>query len=110
MDPVDKYLQIDDSQIKEIERATCQQAKSERWLRERRHRMTASRFGEFCKASGCPAFGCQRDISHIPAVAHGKKYESVALKKYESLHSVKVLPAGFSSAKNILIWMPRPMA
>ena len=70
-------------------------------MTERKWRLTASRFGEICKATNrrnktklCASIYSQLPLKS-PAVIHGQQYEGVALKKFESVYDLEVSPVGF---------------
>ena len=84
----------------EIEKLTREQSLSLKWFKERKFRLTASRFGEILKCTE------KRDLDKFceelfnppslstPAVVHGKTYESVALEEFEKMFQTKVLRCG----------------
>ena len=79
-----------------IEQATRAQRNSVIWKRERSKRITSSNFGSICKATE------RRDMDLLvrsmispdevnsPAIAHGKKYEDIARKKFEEQSGLTV--------------------
>ena len=85
-----------------LEKNTRRQAGSRLWFRARRRRLTASRFGRLCKMGPranvlamCQSLYAPSDLSRVPAVAHGMRYERAALKRFCARgHAQAVLPAG----------------
>ena len=77
------------SQQQEVEELTREQYKSARWHKERKYKLTSSRFGEICKRRKYDLKYCeslstnQKDISHIPAVRFGLNQEKVALEQFK---------------------------
>lgn len=91
---------VSNEEARLIEIKTRQQSKTKTWFEERQWRLTASRFGEICKATDrrnketlCDSMYNVSQIS-TPPIAHGKTYESVALEKFEERLGVKVTPCG----------------
>jgi hypothetical protein len=91
--PEDKLLaqlgvtELDGLRRREVEFVTRGQAASERWKQERKLRMHASKFGRMCcqkegKDNLVRSLINPRSFSSAPT-DHGRKYESVALDKYE---------------------------
>jgi len=86
--------------IDTIEQATRAQNNSLIWKSERSKRMTSSNFGSICKATK------RRDMNLLvrsmispdevnsPAIAHGKKYEDIARKKFEEQSGLTVRTCG----------------
>ena len=74
---------------KEVENQTREQRKSDRWYKERKYKLTSSRFGEICKRRKYDLKYCeslstnQKDLSHIPAVKFGLNQEKVALEQFK---------------------------
>ena len=76
------------------------QSKSALWHKERQWRLTASKFGEICKATD------KKDVDllcetllHPPklatvAINYGKTYESIAIKKFEVERNLNVQKCG----------------
>jgi putative phage-type endonuclease len=83
-----------------LEEQTRGQAQSKLWFKERKFRITASHFGEICKATDRRNLTslCQNIFEPVqlssPAILHGKTYEAVALKKFEEMLGTKLLPSG----------------
>jgi hypothetical protein len=114
--PEDEFLKeqnisnISEGDREEIERATRTQAASKIWREERGKRLTASNFGMICKTTE------KRDITkllqhllhpteiHTKALAHGKKFEKIAISKFEELCDRKVADCGlFISASHPML-------
>ena len=90
----------------EVEEQTREQHKSGRWHKERKYKLTSSRFGEICKRRGYDLKYCeslsnnQRDLSHIPAVKFGLNQEKVALEQFKERMRFDVIKkAGFFISK-----------
>ena len=94
--PEDRWLkdasisQISEDRVKYIESSTTGQSKNKIWKQERCKRLTASNFGRICKATNRTNFNNLADSLTVmkdiktSAILHGRKYESIALAKYES--------------------------
>lgn len=90
------------------------QAGNKLWKEERTKRITASKFGEICKA------GERRDKSLLAssiimpkiiktaAIMHGIKYESVAVKKYEEITKTKTTECGLFVSSTIPVLAATP--
>ena len=83
-----------------LEKATQQQAENKLWHSERQWRLTASKFGEICKATDlrdvnllCESIFNPPELNNF-AVNHGKTYEPIAIKKFEELNNLKVEKCG----------------
>lgn len=81
---------IDAKAIREIEESTRQQAQSPRWFDEKQKRMTASKFGEICKATErkdldalAKSIIFPASLKRAKACLHGIRYESVAIEEFE---------------------------
>ena len=77
-----------------------QQSKSNLWHIERQWRLTASKFGEICKATEskdlellCQSLFDPPKLANA-AVNHGKTYESIAIKRFEEQNSLSVSKIG----------------
>lgn len=93
-----KYINLFIFQVSEIslqeasalERETRGQAESQRWLNERKHRITASNFGSVCKwnSSGDKLALRLMETQEFSSqgTSHGRQYESVAVDKFESIY------------------------
>ena len=92
---------ISPEQISNLEAETRGQAKSKMWLKARLNHITASHFGEICKAT------VRKDMEALakrlvkpqkrinaPSLKHGRKYESVAVEKYEKMYGITTQPCG----------------
>ena len=95
-----------ESSRQEVEEQTREQHKSGRWHKERKYKLTSSRFGEICKRRGYDLKYCeslssnQRDLSHIPAVKFGLNQEKVALEQFKERMRFDVIKkAGFFISK-----------
>ncbi|CAC5402340.1 unnamed protein product [Mytilus coruscus] len=94
--PEDRWLKdanisiISEDRIKYIESSTTGQSKNKIWKQERCKRLQASNFGRVCKATNRTNFNNLADSLTVmkdiktSAILHGRKYESIALAKYES--------------------------
>lgn len=79
------------SDVEEIEIETRKQNKSLLWIQLRKSRITASHAGDTCKTvrcgNLCKSYAEQilkpKNLDFIPAIRHGRKYENVALNKYQ---------------------------
>jgi hypothetical protein len=83
-----------------IERATLQQAESERWMLMRRKLLTASNFGRVCKmrptthsANTVKSLVYPRDLQ-LPALQYGRENEPKARRQIEATFGVKVDKCG----------------
>ncbi len=84
-----------------LEEKTRDQAKSREWFSARKFRLTASRFGEICKATAakdvpslCASLTTTSNIQ-TRAILHGKTYEKTAIAEFEKKTNESVLPCGF---------------
>jgi len=98
---VDSALQVTADRARQLERDTRLQARSALWHRERRWRITASRFGDIalatdrrCKQKLCRSL-LKPAVLRNRAVLHGQQNEAVARSQFEQLYGVQVKPAGF---------------
>jgi len=94
-------VQVNADKARQIECDTRLQARSSLWHRERRWRVTASRFGDIALATDrrwmaklCRSL-LKPAVPRNPAVLHGQQYEGVARSQFETLYGAKVKPAGF---------------
>ncbi|XP_062603648.1 uncharacterized protein LOC134265461 [Saccostrea cucullata] len=96
---VDNALMVDERKIQQIEESTRGQSKNTKWFEAREWRLTASRFGEVCRAT------CRRNTSKLccsilcsniktKAILHGKNYEKKALKLFENKLGIKTRECG----------------
>lgn len=95
-----RVTQITAEEVQEVELHTRDQGNSSRWFEERQKRMTASRFGDICKATDrrnmealAVSFLSAKTLN-TAAVKHGKKYETVALEQFERENGQKTLKCG----------------
>ena len=98
---VDKCIRVDSVKAATIEKETKLQSKNVLWHKERQWRLTASKFGEICKATDkkdiemlCETLLDPPKLATI-AINHGKTYESVAIKKFEDETNQSVEKCGF---------------
>ena len=99
-----KTLQIEEDEINQIEGETRDQAESHKWREERKFRFTASTFHLISKRQKNHK-NFAETLINPKYLEHGKKFESVALRKCEKLicnrrTPVKVLPSGFIVSKD----------
>lgn len=92
--------QVSERDIAAVEERTRGQASSKLWFAERQWRMTASRFGEICKATHrrnkvklCQSLVAPQRFNN-KALVHGKTFERRAVEKFENLMHLKVKPCG----------------
>ena len=108
--PLLDSLQVNEAEAVVIERETILQHNSSRWWDERKHRITASRFGDVLRCKSVSSkflkelvYKEERQInsSNLPApLRHGIENESRALERYESYlknhcYPFKTFPSGF---------------
>lgn len=98
-------LQISEIKRDEIELSTRGQSDSKEWILERSFRLNSSMFGRICKCNDKNKMVQEllnpNDISHLPAIKHGKFYESYAVKKFEDLTNQQTSAFGtFVSLQN----------
>lgn len=91
-----------------IQEKTITQRESERWIEERKKRITASNFGKICKArSEAAKIKLAKDLinigdlSHLPAIQHGVLNEDNAIRLYEEKTNVNVVRSGLKIHKDI---------
>ncbi|XP_063215915.1 uncharacterized protein LOC134527292 [Bacillus rossius redtenbacheri] len=96
-----KSLEKTVEERREIERATLLQAGSGEWLERRRKMLTASKFGRICRrraTTSCKALVkniiYSSSISSVPAIAYGKKNESIALEQLERQENLVIQQCG----------------
>ena len=85
-----------------IEKETRGQANNPRWTAERKLRITASRFGEICRATEDRDFGkLAKDmydpppnLSKVPSIKHGQIYEETAIDAFMAKTEKKVTGCG----------------
>lgn len=96
----DQISSLTKSEQDDIEKATRGQASNKLWFSNRAMRVTSSHFGTICKATDRRDMAkcCQDIVSPCgvtcKAMEHGKKYERVAVEKYEQLHGVSTHECG----------------
>ena len=96
----EKFLDSVYADSDKLEEKTRDQNNSTLWKEERTVRLTASNFGRICKATDrtdkSVLAHSYTQISDIKSgsLAHGRKFESVALKAYESTFKTKVSKCG----------------
>ncbi|XP_046557350.1 uncharacterized protein LOC124266602, partial [Haliotis rubra] len=97
---VDSALKVTEESARDVEAATRDQSKSPVWHRERKWRITASRFGEVTKMTNrrnkeklCKSIVSTKILSCKPAI-HGKQYEKKAISTFESVYNIKTKKAG----------------
>lgn len=97
---IDRTNEISTAEAARLEIATRSQHRSVLWHEQRHWRLTASNFGTIirCLSSRSRDRLCARlanpPILKNKAVLHGKKYETVALHKFEEITSTHCKPAG----------------
>lgn len=107
---VDDAVKVFEFEIKEIEEMTKKQRQCKAWIVKRQWRVTASHFGEICKATNCRNMQklCKQLLKntnskiHCKAILHGIKYEAKALKEFEKKTGLDIKPSGF------FISLPKP--
>jgi len=110
--PQDTWLQksnvtdISSTDINVIEHATRGQSSSKVWFSERSKRITSSNFGRICKATDRTDFSnLASSLTSVkkfncPSVAHGRKYENIAIAKYEKKFQCKTEKCGLFVCKD----------
>jgi hypothetical protein len=104
---IESALKVSVQDIQAIEKATRKQRNSSRWFLERTWRVTASNFGEICKATDkrnvtklCKTVSSTNHL-HTTAVIHGQKYEQAAIKRFTEITGSTVEECGlFVSAEH----------
>ena len=96
----DNITAIEPDQVEKIEEDTRGQSSDASWFAERTKRLTSSNFGRICKITNktnikafCRSLMTVRKISSR-SLAHGRRYEPVAIAKFEELTGFKVEPSG----------------
>ena len=84
-----------------IEKETRGQAQNPRWREEREWRVTASRFGEICRAtegrdldSLADSIANPPNLNRVPSVEHGKMYEATAIDAFTAKTNKEILGCG----------------
>ncbi len=97
---VDLANNVSQTEANKIEETTRGQASVARWNSEREWRLTASWFGTVCKVTKrrnkdklCSSMLYPKPIS-TPAIRHGRRFESVAIKQFTDTCGVHVRRAG----------------
>ncbi|XP_071150729.1 uncharacterized protein [Mytilus edulis] len=97
---VDHAVEVDAKMAQKIEQMTRGQSVSSAWYQAREWRLTASRFGEICKAT------CRRNTTKLcasltgrntfstQATLHGKNYEKKALNAFQSNSTLQTTTCG----------------
>ena len=86
--------------IENIEKSTRGQASNRKWYEERDLRLHSSSFGRICKATDRTDFDqlahslSNNKILDAAPLRHGRKYEPVAIRKYEEHHHVNAEACG----------------
>lgn len=97
---VDNRNQLSMKQAAEIEAKSRKQTKSVLWFSEREWRITASSFGRVCRITKrcnrdklCSSLLHTSNLSTAP-LRHGRRYESVAISKFQEEYNLSVRPSG----------------
>lgn len=93
-------VSLKNSNIDEIELNTREQTNSEAWYRERRLRLTASRFGQICKMRS--ATSCKNTVYNIlyaseaqsKSLKHGRDMEDIARKAAQKIIGEQIQASG----------------
>jgi hypothetical protein len=97
---VQEQIKVTAEAADKIEQQTRDQSQCQKWKEERKWRLTASRFGEICKATE------RRDMSKLAqtllspphltgeAVVHGKTFEQTAIDKFSEVSGKTVSKCG----------------
>ncbi|XP_061170422.1 uncharacterized protein LOC133179743 [Saccostrea echinata] len=91
---VDNSMYVTESDVVRFEESTRQQSASQIWFIEKKWCLTASKFGEICKATFCRNTKklCAALLSDVKinsgALRHGKNYKAKALKIFNSKFNV----------------------
>ena len=87
-----------------VDRSTRSQGTSKTWQEMTPHHITSSNYGTVCKASG------RRDVDGLTdtltthcttAILRGRKYEFVAIERFEALRGVKTIKCGLFISRRI---------
>ena len=92
-----RVTSITADQAAEIELATRGQSGNPRWHAERCLRLHASKFGRICKSRDHQKLASQLvtyQRINAPALRHGQRYESHAIRAFEAKHDVAVQHSG----------------
>lgn len=97
---IDEAQKVSGRDIARIEYTTRKQNLSKNWHREREWRLTASRFGDICRATDrrnklklCASIFTPVKLK-TPAVLHGQQYEAVARQTFMAKMGLKVQTCG----------------
>ena len=100
--------EVSEEEICKVEERTRDQANCDFWKEQHQIRITSSNFGRICVATQRTdlknlALSLMKPVEHIsaPALKHGRKYEKVALKKFEMQEGVKTLKCGMFVSKEL---------
>ena len=98
---MDPRNNVTTEEAENIEQFTREQSGSYKWKEERHWRLTASRFGEICRAterrdmsSLAKSILNPPDLSRLPAVSYGKAQEANAIKKFMEVTKLEVTKCG----------------
>jgi len=97
---VDADNKISQEEARELEEKTQDQSKTKKWFSARKFRLTASKFGEICKATTARDFPKMCETIYDPptlqtkAILHGKAYEKTAIAQLQKKLGIQVSPAG----------------
>ncbi|XP_074653740.1 uncharacterized protein LOC141907863 [Tubulanus polymorphus] len=90
--------------VKEIEERTQGLSNNKLWMEERRKRITASNFGTICKMTSVRNINQLVNSMISPtefwsrSIQHGKKYEDIAVDKFERTTGLKTITRGMNWA------------
>ena len=94
-------IKVTEEQAAKIERETRGQSQNPRWKEERKPRVTASRFGEICRATDARDLDkLAQDIydppnlDHVLSIKHGKLYEQSAIEAFMAKTEKEVTGCG----------------
>lgn len=94
------FFKVDKIAAGRIEKETRGQSRNSSWFEAMEWRLTASRFGEICRATChrntdklCNSLANSKSFS-TEATLHGKNYEKKALTVFESTYNLKTIECG----------------
>ena len=91
-------LKMSDDDRNAIEYVTRGQSNNKKWLFERCFRLNSSSFGEICKTTDPEKLlnnlTNEKDLSHVPAIMHGRKNEINAVRKFEEIMGLETEECG----------------
>ena len=94
-------IKVTEEQAAKIERETRGQFQNPRWKEERKPRITASRFGDICRAAKSRNLSqLAQDIydppnlNGIPSIEHGRIYEQTAIEAFTAKTGKEVSACG----------------